>query len=31
MLPKDFIKKEARVWAVIPEEDGTWGIIKSVG
>lgn len=31
MLPKDFIKRGARVWAVIPEENGTWGTIKSVG
>lgn len=31
MLPKDFIKRGARVWIVIPHEDGTWGTIKSVG
>ena len=31
MLPKDCIKKGARVWVVIPEENGTWRTIKSVG
>jgi hypothetical protein len=33
MLPKDFdIKKGAKVWAVIPDEDENcrWGIIESV-
>jgi hypothetical protein len=34
MLPKDFdIKKGAKVWAVIPDENENcrWGIIESVG